>query len=49
MRTLRNRDEAKREQARARNDLESYIISTRDKVRRYECGGTSAAVRVRRR
>ena len=32
MRILRNRDDAKREQARARNDLESYIISMREKV-----------------
>jgi hypothetical protein len=32
MRRLRAADEAKRETARARNDLESYIISTRERV-----------------
>jgi hypothetical protein len=32
MRRLRAADLAKRETAKARNDLESYIISTREKV-----------------
>jgi hypothetical protein len=32
MRQLRAADQAKRETARARNDLESYIIATREKV-----------------
>ena len=32
LRQLRERDEAKRETARVKNDLESYIIDTRDKV-----------------
>lgn len=32
LRALRERDNAKRETAKARNDLESYIISTRDKL-----------------
>ena len=35
LRGLRLKDQAKRDTARARNDLESYIISTRDKA----CGG----------
>ena len=33
MRRLRAADLAKRETAKARNDLESYIIATREKVR----------------
>lgn len=32
LRALREADEAKRETAKAKNDLESYIIGTRDKV-----------------
>ena len=38
MRRLRAHDQAKRETAKARNDLEAYIIATRDLVR--SCGLT---------
>lgn len=37
MRRLRAHDQAKRETAKARNDLEAYIIATRDLVRMRSC------------
>lgn len=44
MRRLRAHDQAKRETAKARNDLEAYIIATRDLVRMRSCLLAAAAV-----